>query len=188
MAIAIFFRKIHSVYARAIAKLRATRMYFRAYFDPGLHIGKRCSFGRGVVLRASDGGVISLGSDVSIGRGVQIVAQQGRINIHDNVHIGDGCILVCRSGIDIGAETLIAEYVVIRDQDHETSSRPVRHAGFRTAPVRIGRDVWLGCKATVLRGVTICDGAVVGAHALVRSDVPAGMLAVGVPARVVGPA
>ena len=54
-----------------------------------------------------------------------------------------------------------------------------------TAPVTIGRDCWLGSKSTVLRGSTIGDGAVIGAHALVRGKIPKNAIAVGIPARVV---
>jgi acetyltransferase-like isoleucine patch superfamily enzyme len=84
---------------------------------------------------------------------------------------------------EIGDDVLIAEYVVIRDQDHSTITRPISSAGFVSAPVRIGHDVWLGAKATILKGVTIGDGCVVGAHALVRSDAPRYSLVIGVPAR-----
>ena len=62
---------------------------------------------------------------------------------------------------------------------------PTRLAGFETAPIEIGDGVWVGCKATILRGVRVGDGAVIGAHALVRSNISDGMLAVGLPAKAV---
>ena len=52
-------------------------------------------------------------------------------------------------------------------------------------PVRIGDRVWIGTRAVVLKGVTIGDGAVVAAGAVVTRDVPAGAVVAGVPARVV---
>jgi maltose O-acetyltransferase len=67
---------------------------------------------------------------------------------------------------------------------HDASTR--RHIGYSVvAPVRIGRRVYIGAGAVILPGVTIGDDAIVGAGAVVRHDVPAGMVAVGVPARVV---
>jgi acetyltransferase-like isoleucine patch superfamily enzyme len=56
----------------------------------------------------------------------------------------------------------------------------------RVAPVDIGDDVWIGRGALVLPGVTIGDGAVVAAGAVVTKDVPAGSVVAGVPAKVVG--
>ena len=53
------------------------------------------------------------------------------------------------------------------------------------APVRIGNDVWIGAHAVVLKGVTIGDGAVIAAGAVVTKDVPAGVIAGGMPARVI---
>ncbi len=60
----------------------------------------------------------------------------------------------------------------------------MRLQGEDVAPVRIGNSVWLGAKVTVLKGVSIGDGAIVGANAVVSSDLPPGAVAVGVPARV----
>lgn len=54
------------------------------------------------------------------------------------------------------------------------------------APLRLGDRVWIGTRAVVLKGVTIGDGAVVAAGAVVTSDVPAGAVVGGVPARVIG--
>jgi virginiamycin A acetyltransferase len=53
-------------------------------------------------------------------------------------------------------------------------------------PVVIGNDVWIGAKATVVRGVTIGDGAVIAANAVVTRDVPPYAIAAGVPARIIG--
>ena len=124
---------------------------------------------------------------VSVGDRVQILARGGQITIEEAVFIGTGCLIVSIDSIEIGQDTLIAEYVVIRDQNHRTDSRPVRLAGFTALKIRVGRDVWIGCKASILRGGGVGDRAVVGAHALVNSQIPEGMLAVGAPARCIGP-
>lgn len=181
-----FLRKLGSFLIRANAACVSARVRAQAWLNPGISISPGCQFGQGATLRATDGGRIRLGPRVFVGPQAQLIAQGGLLNIGSDVHLGTGSIVVCRSGIEVGADTLIAEFVVIRDQDHDTGTRPVRRSGFFTSPVRIGCDVWIGAKATILRGVSIGDRAVVGAHALVRSDVPCGELAVGVPARLVG--
>lgn len=180
-------RKLGSLISRASQYKATLTCRLLSILNPKIQISPACKFGHRAILRATDGGSIKLGARTSIGCNAQIIAQAGHVVIGEDVHIGDGVIITCRESIHIGTDSLIAEYVVIRDQDHETHTRPIRLAGFRTAPIRIGRDVWIGCKASILRGVNVGDGAVVGAHALVRSYVPAGQLAVGVPARVVGP-
>jgi acetyltransferase-like isoleucine patch superfamily enzyme len=113
------------------------------------------------------------------------LAHGGHIKIGDNVYIGDGVIIVSIDHISIAKDTLVAEYVVIRDQDHSLDSRPIQSGSFLATPIFIGEDCWLGAKSTVLRGSTIGNGAVIGAHSLVRGAIPAFTLAVGCPAIVV---
>ena len=178
-------RKFRSANSQLKAFCATTICYTNALGNPLISIGASCTFGRGVSLIATDGGSILLGCRVSLADGVQIVTQGGRIDIKDDVFIGVGSIIVSRESVEIGRDSLIAEYVVIRDQDHRTDARPLRLAGFNSSPIRIGNDVWIGCKATVLRGSSIGDRCVIGAHALVKSTIPEDMLAVGVPARVI---
>jgi acetyltransferase-like isoleucine patch superfamily enzyme len=77
--------------------------------------------------------------------------------------------------------------VSIRDHNHRFDKLdvPVRLQGMTSAPVRIGRNVWIGGKATITKGVSIGDNAVIGANAVVTHDIPANAIAVGVPARVI---
>jgi acetyltransferase-like isoleucine patch superfamily enzyme len=84
-----------------------------------------------------------------------------------------------RDSITIGARCAISWDVQVLDTDyHElVGSEPTR-------PVVIGDDVWIGARAVILKGVTIGDGAVVSAGAMVRENVPARALVGGVPARV----
>ena len=91
------------------------------------------------------------------------------------------------SRVVIGEDCLIAELVSIRDHDHRFADLdvPIRAQGADVAEVNIGRNVWIGSKATVLKGVTIGDDAIVGAGAVVTRDVPANAIVIGVPARVV---
>ena len=181
----IIVRKIRAVFTRLNDFVPTVYCYSSTIFNPTLRIEKNCYFKKSTKLVATDGGSISIGKGSCLSEHVQIVAQGGHVTIGDDVFIGTGCLIVCRSSIFIGKDSLIAEYVVIRDQDHLVDSRPIRSAGFKTTPIYIGNDVWIGCKATVLRGAYVGNRSVIGAHALVKSRIPDDMLAVGVPARVV---
>lgn len=153
----------------------------------GVAVRKGCRFGRGVSVSCTDGGRIDIGCNVYIGRNVKMVAQSGVIRIGDNAFIGDGSIIVAKKRIEVGADALIAEYVVIRDQNHSLNAGdPIRNAGFSVAPIIIESNVWLGSKVTVLKGNHIGSGAVIAANAVVTQDVPAGHICGGVPAKIIG--
>lgn len=181
----LLIRRCRSAFLHADLLLSKLLCYAAAFGNPSISIGRNCSFGRAVKLRASDGGSVSIGQGTCLADYVQLVVHGGKLSIGNDVFIGTGSIIVCQENIVVGNDTLIAEYVVVRDQDHCVETRPVRKSGFHTAPVHIGHDVWIGCKATVLRGATVGDQCVIGAHTLVKSTIPDNTLAVGVPARVV---
>ena len=73
----------------------------------------------------------------------------------------------------------------IRDQDHRFGhGLTTAKAGFTTAPILIGNNVWIGAKATVIKGVTIGDNVVVAANSVVTHDIPSNVVVAGVPARI----
>lgn len=87
--------------------------------------------------------------------------------------------------ITIGDYVMMAPGCVLTTATHPTDATQ-RLSGVEYAlPISIGNYVWLGCNVTVLPGVTIGEGAVIGAGSTVTKDVPAYTVAVGVPARVV---
>ena len=112
------------------------------------------------------------GFTVSINEGARLVLGSGYINMHVAID--------CYSAITIGDNVAISERVVIRDSDnHRIGDRE------RSAPIHIGDRVWIGVNAVILKGVTIGDGAVVAAGAVVTRDVPAAALVGGVPAKII---
>ncbi len=80
---------------------------------------------------------------------------------------------------------MFAPRVTISTAFHDYNNRPMNTRTLYK-PVVIGSDVWFGIGATVLAGVHIEDGAVIGAHALVTKDVPANAIVMGIPGKVVG--
>jgi acetyltransferase-like isoleucine patch superfamily enzyme len=132
------------------------------------------------------GGHVSIGDRCILDRDMTIECR-GSLTVGDRTIFGHHCTLAASESIEIGEDCLIAEMVSIRDHDHrfDRLDVPVREQGSVSAPVRIGRNVWLGAKVTVVKGVTIGDNAIVGANAVVTRDIPANAIAVGVPARVI---
>jgi acetyltransferase-like isoleucine patch superfamily enzyme len=106
------------------------------------------------------------------------------ISIHDSF-IGRNCVITAHKKIMISKGCMLAEMVVIRDQDHivDIVAGKKPREGFNTAPVEIGENVWIASKATVLKGVTIGQSSVVAASAVVTKDIPPYQVWGGVPAK-----
>ena len=107
------------------------------------------------------------------------------LNTHlgEGVFINAGCRFQDQGGIFIGDRALIGHNCVIATLNHNMD--PAKRANLIPAPVHIGADAWLGANVTVLPGVSIGDGAVVAAGAVVTKDVPARTVVGGVPAKVI---
>jgi acetyltransferase-like isoleucine patch superfamily enzyme len=146
----------------------------------GFRAGPGCSF------RAIGRGIIEVGEAVHLEERV-LLQSEGRLEIGPWVYVNRDVMIVALDSIAIGEGTRVAERVSIRDHDHSFNlpGLPIRQQGYTSAPIRIGRECWIGCNAVILKGVTLGDHAVVGAGAVVTRDVPAHSVAVGVPARVV---
>ena len=94
-----------------------------------------------------------------------------------------GCKFQDQGGIYIGDGTLIGHNVVLATLNHAKS--PSERSSMIPAPIHIGKDVWIGSNATVLPGVTIGDGAIIAAGAVVTKNVPERTIVGGVPATVI---
>jgi acetyltransferase-like isoleucine patch superfamily enzyme len=153
---------------------------------PRISFGSRCDVRSGARLTVARGATVTFGKGCVLDHGFTLEAV-GAVEVGDRTVFGHHCTVASDDRVVIGAGCLIGELVSIRDHDHafDRTGTPILDQGRRTAPVVIGDDVWVGAKATVTAGVTIGSGAVVGAHAVVTHDLPAGCVAVGVPARVV---
>ena len=148
--------------------------------DPTVHIrsAERLSLGARVFIDA--GVVLHCG-------GMDWSPSDGGITIGDDGYIGPNCTLFGAAGIAIGASALISPGVVITSHQHTfaRTDTEIRHQPLQFGPVVIEPDVWVGANATILPGVRLGRGSVIGAGAVVRADVAPGAVAVGVPARVV---
>ncbi len=107
----------------------------------------------------------------------------GRMAVGARTYINYGVSISAHQLVAIGEDCLIGQYVIINDNDYHDIVQKRRLPPSR--PVVIEDRVWLGARAIVLKGVRIGHDAVIGAGAVVTSDIPPRSVAVGVPARVV---
>lgn len=105
------------------------------------------------------------------------------IEVGEDVFINACCHFQDHGGVRIGDGCQIGHNVVFATLNHflEPEKRKMTHS----APIVLGKNVWVGSNATILQGVTIGDNAVIGAGAVVTGDIPANTVAVGVPAKVI---
>lgn len=132
-------------------------------FGPGFTTGYRCRF---ELFGWQDGVKLTIGKNCKMGDHVHITASR-------QVTIGDDCLL--------------ASFLYISDTNHgdgtEDPMTPPDSRALTSQPVTIGSSVWLGEGVAVLPGATIGDGCIIGAHAVVKGEIPPYTIAVGAPAR-----
>ncbi|WP_242218910.1 acyltransferase [Shinella zoogloeoides] len=108
--------------------------------------------------------------------------------IEDGVWINNEAVIIAqRETIRIKAQTLIGTNFTVYDSDfHDLHPQRRLDGSIRTAPVTIGSNVFIGSHVTVLKGVTIGENSVISSGAVVSTDIPANVIAGGIPARVIG--
>lgn len=181
--------------ARLLGRVRIAWWWLRAWrirtilrlAYPGITCHPSVRFGRGVTIRAFDGARIEIGAGAGILEYAQVQADcGGHLVLGEQCLIGRGAVVICNESIQIGAGTMTAEHVTIRDQDHNyAGAERLEAQGTTTAPVVIGHDVWLGAKVTVTKGVEIAPHAVVGANAVVTRSLGERGVYAGAPARLI---
>ena len=152
---------------------------------PIARCGPRLSVGHGVRIEVY--GSLDIGSDVRLEDGCHLcVAPGAKLRLGNGVFVGRFTTVAAISEIEIGDHTLIAEHASIRDSDHPLDAIQ-RRADLQgpSEPLFIGRDVWIGAGARVLRGARLGDGTVVGANSVVVRPFPGDQLLVGAPARAI---
>ncbi|MEV4442412.1 sugar O-acetyltransferase [Streptomyces sp. NPDC049577] len=107
------------------------------------------------------------------------------ISIGSGTFVNFGAVFLDSAAITIGADVQIGPYAQVLTATHEVDPVRRREGWEKGVPVTIGDNVWLGGGVIVCPGVTIGEDTVVGAGAVVTADLPAGVVAVGNPARVI---
>ena len=170
--------------------------------NPNARIGTNVQFGTTFSVSNSKAKV-SIGDNSWIYASINIFPHNNdcELSIGKDCYIGDNSRLWVAKKMVVGDRTLIAHNVNIFDTTTHPIDKSIRFAhecvvktkGMPTesyetieeSPVIIGDDVWVGCNCTILKGVKIGNGSIIGAGSVVTKDVPAGVMAAGNPARVI---
>lgn len=101
------------------------------------------------------------------------VRKNSEVYIGNNVSLNHGCMIVSHNSIKVGNGVQLGPNVLIYDHDHDFNVLGGINAGFyKTSPIEIGDNAWIGANSVILRGTVIGPGAVVAAGSIVKSHVP----------------
>jgi acetyltransferase-like isoleucine patch superfamily enzyme len=143
----------------------------------------------GELLEALDEGRLRIGEATLLEPGCWItMAAAARVEIGRGCFLNRGVMLAAMERIEIGDHVMFANGCFVGDADHrfDDPDVPVTWQGFSTqGPVRIGANCWFGVNCVVTSGVSIGERCVVGANSVVIEDLPRGVIAAGVPAKVI---
>ncbi|MCT4630856.1 acyltransferase [Winogradskyella sp.] len=143
-------------------------------------IGKRLKF-------FIEKGNVSIGKKARFADFCEVQARNSTITIGNNFNINNFSRIISFSGISIGNNVTIAQFVSVLDHDHhyEFIENELKFDGYDTGKIKIGNNVWIADKAVVLRGVTIGDNVIIAANTVVNKNVPDNCIIAGVPFKII---
>lgn len=150
-------------------------------------IGAQTKIMNSAVLDAAKKGSIVIGKNCLLNRNTMLLCFGGNIYIGDYVNINPFSVLYGYGGLKIGNRVSVASGCTIVPMSHVFSdpNRFIQEQGLTAKGIAIEDDVWIGANVTILDGVKIGRGSVIGAGSVVTKDIPAYSIAVGVPCEVI---
>lgn len=173
-------------YIASYLRMFTHRVIHRRAYGRKIHTDGLCFIGNKVKIEIGPLAHVYLDRWCWVGNRTKLRSHGGFIRIGSKSVLGEEITFSCYEEISIGRECIIADRAMFIDFDHivEDPEQAIRKQGLYSKPVRVGNNVWIGYGASILRGVTIGDGAVIGTYAVVTKDVPANAIVGGIPARV----
>ena len=115
-----------------------------------------------------------IGEKLKMHNGAKIrVRKGGKLEIGDSFGMSNGCVVTAYERIKIGNNVMLGPNVLIYDQDHDYKAEGgVSAMKFKTQPVIIGNNVWIGANSLILRGTIIGDNCVIGGGAVIKGEFP----------------
>ena len=155
-----------------------------------IFIGRKVIIDDNVVLDAKgiETGEIVIGDEVVISRNNILSCKGGFIKVGNHTNIAQNCLVHSEEQVSIGCDVIIAAYTYIvggGNHDYGRLDIPIiRQPNLSRGGIKIEDNVWIGARVTILDGVTVHSGAVIGAGAVVTEDVPENSVVAGIPAKV----
>ncbi|MBL4706758.1 MAG: acyltransferase [Flavobacteriales bacterium] len=164
------FRKLYSIRQNVGFRWKGfwVKMRLKSF---GCSVGSNFKCWGSIHYRAIPKGNITIGNNVTFGRGVTLeIPEGGKLVIADHVHFADNILISGTGDISFGEWSAVAENVSIRSSFHEMSKDlPYRKQGNKKAPISFGKDTGIGANCSVLMGAVIPDGVFIGSSSLVTA-------------------
>lgn len=128
-------------------------------------------FSPNVVTEFNHGSQVVLEKKVRVHSGCKLKVRSGAcLHIGANAHLNYNCILVCRDAITIGSGSELGPGVLLYDHDHDFRAG-LKNAHYKSAPITIGKNCWIGANTVILRGTTLGDNCVIGAGCVINGTI-----------------
>jgi len=165
----------------------ARYLLVRIFYRKRLSTNGLGMFGSDLTFIVNSEGSVSLDKRCIIDRGC-FIQSRGKLIIGTHFFLNSFGRIVCHDSITIGDNVTVASGVSILDHDHnyQLDQNTMRLHGYKSKPVVIGSNVWVGEKVTILKGVSIGSNSIIAAGAVVTQAIPERSIAAGVPAKVIG--
>jgi acetyltransferase-like isoleucine patch superfamily enzyme len=164
------------------------RYYFLKLTQSGVQVPKLSYIGAHCIVKGIEGGRVTAAGRIRLDGYGELIAK-GRLTVGNNFVMNGYSRVIAHDHIEIGNNVVVARFVSILDHDHafhrNTPGGDLTFDGYITAPIKIGNNVWLGDKVSIMKGVTIGDNVIIGANSVVTKDIPANCIAAGIPAKVI---
>lgn len=170
-----------SIWGKAVNKCKILKI---KTLYPSVQINFKTTIGENCSISCCDSERLIIRNS-QIDNGTFIFADENsKIEIKDSF-IFWNCNITAKESISIDSGCAIAEMVVIRDQNHivDPSNTQNPFKKYDIAPIKIGKNVWIGAKASILKGATLEDYTIIAASAVVNTTVPSKQVWGGIPAK-----